>query len=165
MKLIAVVSENWGLGLDGKLLFNLPQDMKFFKYITNNKIVVMGKKTLLSFPNSKPLPNRINIVLTRDKDFKEENVIVCHSLDELFKEIENFRSEDVFVIGGGNVFYQLQKYCDEIFITKVQKLVKADTFLYNFDEDENWMPVIKSKEFEENGMRFTFNTYYNKKLN
>src|SRR5690606_13873526 len=99
MKLIVAVAKNWAIGYQGDLLFNLPDDMAFFKNTTMNKVVVMGRKTLLSFPDGKPLKNRTNIVLTTDRDFEEEGCIVVHSFKELFEELKKYDDEDVFVIG------------------------------------------------------------------
>ena len=80
MKLIVAVARDWGIGCDGNLLFDLPEDMSFFKKTTINKVVVMGRSTLMSFPGSKPLKDRTNIVLTRNKEFKRDDVIICNSI-------------------------------------------------------------------------------------
>lgn len=161
MKLIVAVSLDWGIGCEGGLLYDLPDDMSFFKNTTKNKVVVMGRSTLLTLPGGKPLKNRINIVLTKDKSFEKEGVIVCNSLDELFIELKKYDSDDVFIIGGGNVYNQLFSFCKEAYITKVNQIVKADTYLHNFDEDENWKLDYQSPEHINNGISFTFNTYKN----
>lgn len=161
MKLIVAVAKDWGIGCEGKLLFSLPDDMAFFRKTTKNKIVVMGRPTLLSFPGGEPLKNRINIVLTRDKNYKKEGCIICNSFDELFEELKKYDSDDVFLIGGGKIYNQLYPYCKEAYITKVDSTEKADTYLHNFDEDENWQLFFQSEEHENNGLKFTFNTYKN----
>lgn len=161
MKLIVAVSNDWGIGNEGGLLYNLPEDMSFFRNTTKNKVVVMGRATLLSLPGGKPLKNRTNIVLTKDKNFEHEGVIVCNSIEELFIEFKKYNSDDIFIIGGGTVYNQLFQYCEEAYITKVNQNVKADTYLHNFDEDENWELEYQSPEHINNGRSFTFNTYRN----
>ncbi len=164
MKLIVAAAINWAIGYQGGLLFNLPDDMKFFKETTLDKVVVMGRKTLLSFPGGKPLRNRINIVLTRDKDFCEEGCIAVNSFDELFKELKKYKEDDIFVIGGGNIYNALYPYCSDALITKVDAIVNADTFLHNFDEDQDWYLSYASEIHENNGHKFTFNTYKNNNI-
>ncbi len=162
MKLIVAVAKNWAIGYQGDLLFNLPDDMSFFKETTINKVVVMGRKTLLSFPNGRPLKNRVNIILTTDKDFKEEDCIVVNSFNELFEELKKYNEDDIFVIGGGKVYNDLYPYCSEAYITKVDAIVNADTYLHNFDDDKGWLLTYASELHENNGLKFTFNTYKNK---
>lgn len=165
MKLIVAVARDWGIGREGDLLFSIPDDMAFFRKTTKNKIVVMGRPTLLSFPGGEPLKNRINIILTRDKNYKKEGCIICNSFDELFEELKKYDNEDVFLIGGGKIYNQLYSYCSEAYITKVDEVAKADTYLHNFDEDENWFLSFASEVHENNGLKFTFNTYKNKMIN
>lgn len=161
MKLIVAVASDWGIGCDGGLLFHIPDDMAFFRNTTKNKIVVMGRPTLLSFPGGNPLKNRINIVLTTDNNFKKEGCIICNTIDVLFEELKRYDSDDVFIIGGGKIYNELYPYCDEAYITKVDSTAKADTYLHNFDNDENWNLVFQSEKHVSNGIEFTFNTYKN----
>lgn len=162
MKLIVAAARDWGIGYEGDLLFSLPDDMAFFRKTTKNHVVVMGRPTLLSFPGGEPLKNRINIVLTRDENFQRDGVIICRSFDELFKELKKYNPDDVFIIGGGNIYNQLYPYCSEAYITKVDAVRESDTYLHNFDEDEAWELAYTSEEHENNGVRFTFNTYVNR---
>lgn len=164
MKLIVAVTKEWGIGCDNCLLFELTDDLKFFKNKTQNKVIVMGRKTLYTFPNHKPLKNRTNILLTRDKCFKPEGVTVLNSFDELFEEIKKYDSDDVFLVGGGDVYNQLYPYCTEALVTKIDACAKADTFLHNFDEEENWEHVYQSETIINNGYEFSFNTYKNKNV-
>ncbi len=164
MKLIVAAAKNWAIGYNGGLLFDLPDDMAFFKNNTLNKVVVMGRNTLLSFPGEKPLKNRTNIVLTTNKDFKVEGCTIVHSFKELFEELQEYDAEDVFVIGGGKIYNDLYPYCSEAYITKVDAIVNADTFLHNFDEDEDWYLSYASEIHENNGLKFTFNTYKNNNI-
>jgi dihydrofolate reductase len=164
MKLIVAAAKNWAIGYNGGLLFDLPDDMAFFKNNTLNKVVVMGRNTLLSFPGEKPLKNRTNIVLTTNKDFKVEGCTIVHSFKELFEELQKYDAEDVFVIGGGKIYNDLYPYCSEAYITKVDAIVNADTFLHNFDEDEDWYLSYASEIHENNGLKFTVNTYKNNNI-
>ena len=155
MKLIVAVAKNWAIGYNGGLLFDLPDDMEFFKNTTLNKVVVMGRK---------PLKDRTNIVLTTDRDFEQEGCIVCNSLNELFEELKKYNDEDIFIIGGGKIYNDLYPYCSEALITKVDAVVNADTFLHNFDEDKGWYLSYASEVHENNGMKFIFNTYKNNSI-
>lgn len=157
MKLIVAVSKNWGIGKDNNLLFNIPTDMKFFRETTLNKAVVMGRKTLDSFPGKKPLKNRVNIVLTRDKDFQREGVIVCHTKEEALKIANTY--DDVYIIGGEAIYNMFLDDCDTALITKVESFADADKFLKNLDEDEKWHLSGTSEPIEENGHTFRFLRY------
>lgn len=161
MKLIVAAAKNWAIGYNGGLLFDLPDDMEFFKNTTLNHVVIMGRNTLLSFPGGKPLKNRTNIVLTTNRDFKAEGCIIVHSFSELFEELKKYNGEDIYVIGGGKIYNDLYPYCSEALITKVDAIVNADTFLHNFDEDHDWYLSYASEVHEYNGLKFTFNTYKN----
>lgn len=161
MNIIVAVSENWGIGRDNDLLFNIPQDMKFFRETTMNKVVVMGRKTLESFPNQKPLPKRTNIVLSRNQDFSPDGVLVCHSIEELLKELKKYNSEDVFIIGGEQIYRAMIPFCHKAYITKVQKEAEADSFLPDFTKLHTWELEDTSPELSDNGYTFTFNLYKN----
>ena len=160
MKLIAAVSENWGIGKDNDLLFSIPKDMKFFRETTMGKTVILGRKNLESFPGAKPLPKRPNIILTRDKNFKVEGATVVNSIDELLAM--EFDKDDAFVIGGEEIYRQLLPYCDKCFITKVKETADADKFMVNLDEDADWKLTSESEEIEDNGHIITFCTYERK---
>lgn len=160
MKLIAAVSENWGIGKDNDLLFSIPKDMKFFRETTMGKTVILGRKNLESFPGAKPLPKRPNIILTRDKNFKVEGATVVNSIDELLAM--EFDKDDAFVIGGEEIYRQLLPYCDQCFITKVKETADADKFMVNLDEDADWKLTSESEEIEDNGHIITFCTYERK---
>ena len=165
MNLIVNVSENWAIGRGNELLFHLSTDMKFFKSQTIEKTVVMGRKTLESFPGKNPLPKRKNIVLTTNPDFCAENVEIIHSIDELLKKIDLENSEDIYVIGGETIYRQLLPYCDTAFVTKVASTVNdADAFMVNLDDDENWEIADESETMNEKGYDFKFVTYKKKAI-
>lgn len=159
MNAIVAVDKNWGIGKDNNLLFHISEDMKFFKEKTINNVVVMGRKTLESFPNSKPLKNRTNIVLTTDNTYQVENAIIVHSLQELMKELLKYKSDNVFIIGGGSIYTQLLQYCDTVYVTKVNSSKEADTFFPNLDKIDNWVLSYISEEKATETLKFNFCTY------
>lgn len=161
MKIIVAAAKDWGIGNKGDLLFNVPQDMEFFKNSTLNKVVVMGRKTLLSLPDGKPLKNRTNIVMTRDLNFEKEDCIIVNSKEALFKELKKYEGDDVFLIGGGVLYNELYPYCSEAYITKFDAIMEADTYLHNFEEDKDWLLTYSSEIHEHMGLKFIFTTYKN----
>jgi len=163
MNFIVAVSENYGIGKNGKMLFDLKKDLKYFKEKTLNKIVVMGKKTFLSIPNA-PLKNRINIVLTTDQTFNHQGVIVVHSYEELFSQIEQYNTDDVFLIGGATLYNKLIDKCYKGYITKIHKTVEADTFIDNVEQKPNWKEINSSEICFENGLGFEFKEFENQDL-
>ena len=163
MNYIACVDENWGIGKNGDLLFSIKGDMKFFRETTLGKTVVMGRKTLLSFPGSKPLKNRRNIVLTKNRDFSCEGAEIVHGIDELFALLKDSKedSDNIFVIGGAQIYNALYKFCKTAYITKVSADGNADVFIKDLDKEQDWTVSSKSQSFCENGLEYTFYTYEN----
>ncbi len=159
MKMIVCVSEDFGIGYKGDLLFSLPPDMKFFREQTKEKVVIMGRGTLDSFPQGKPLKNRVNIVLTRDKAFSREGAEVFHSKEEILEYIKKFPEDDVFVIGGGQIYDMFRDDCSEALVTKVRKSVPCDTYFFDIDKDNNWTLYEESEISEYEGTEFSFCTY------
>ena len=158
MKAIVAVDKKWGIGKQNDLLFNIPEDMKFFRQKTANKTVCMGYNTLLSFPNSKPLKNRVNIVLAPD-GVERDDCRVVHTLEELSKELKKY--DDVFVIGGAMFYRTMLPYCEEIYVTKVDADGEATVFYPNLDESANFEMIYESEELESNGLKIKFTTYKN----
>ena len=107
MNLIVAADKNWGIGKDNKLLVSIPSDMKFFRQETMGKVVVMGRKTLESFPNGLPLKNRTNVVLTSDKNYQVKDAVIVHSIDEVLEELKKYDDDEIYVIGGGKVYEEL----------------------------------------------------------
>lgn len=163
MKLIVAVDNNWAIGSGNDLLFNIPEDMKRFKAFTTGNIVVMGYNTLLSFPGSRPLPNRKNIVLCDDPSVNVEGAVMCGSLDALLEELKNYDSDKIFVIGGAMVYKLLLDYCSEAYITKIQSAGEnPDKFFPNLDESPDWEIFETSEIREHNGIKFCYVTYTKK---
>ena len=159
MKVIVNVDKNWGIGLGDKLINHIPADMKFFREKTTGNVVVMGRSTFMTFPGPKALPNRVNIVLTKDESWSAPDVVTVHSLDELFEELRKYDSDSVFIIGGAIVYDQLLPYCDTAFVTKVESAKEADKFFPNLDAIDGWQVTEESEEFEHNEVKFRFVTY------
>lgn len=162
MNIIACVDNNWGIGNDGKLLFSIQQDMEFFRFMTINNIVVMGKKTFDTL-RTKPLPNRINVVLTRDTDFKPEGAEVCHSVEEALDFLRD-RQENVFIIGGEEIYKTFLPYCNKAYITKVFTEKKADKHMVNLDSEADWTQTQTTKDFTHGEVSYSF-TVYEKVMN
>ena len=127
MNLIVAVDKNWAIGLHNKLLVSIPADMKFFRETTMGKVVVMGRKTLESFPGGQPLKKRTNIVLTSDKNYKVKDAVVVNSVEALLEELRQYNDEDIYVIGGESIYRQLLPYCKVAHITKIDHAYEADT--------------------------------------
>ena len=157
MKLIVAVSENWGIGKNNDLLFSIPKDMKFFRETTMGKIVVLGRKNLETFPGYKPLPKRINIIVTRNPDYKCEGAVVVNSIEAVLEL--GYPDEEIFVIGGEEIYRQMLKYCDECFVTKVKEYADADRFMVNLDDSDEWKLTEVSEEVEDNGHILEFCRY------
>ncbi len=164
-KLVAILNcdKNFGIGKRNGLLFHLPLDMKFFCETTKGHTVAMGENTLLSFPNSKPLKNRINIVLSQDEKHDYEDVINVHSMDDFKMEIKKrLEKDDVFIIGGASIYRQMLPYVDEVLLTKVNEDGQAEVFFPNIDEDPSFELFSSSEKQEDNGHEICFCTYKNK---
>lgn len=138
MNIIVAADKNWAIGYNNKLLVSIPSDMKFFRQTTTGKVVVMGRKTLESFPNGMPLKNRTNIVLTTNSEYKVKDAIVVHSIDELMNELKNYNTDDIYIIGGDSIYKQLLPYCNTALVTKIDHSFQADAYFPNLDELEEW---------------------------
>ena len=160
MNLIVAVDENWAIGRDGDLLAHMKEDMKFFRAITKDHVVLMGRKTLDSFPGGNPLKNRTNIVLTANLEFEREGVTVVHSIEELLAEAKKYPAEELYVIGGGRVYQELLPYCTKAYITHIHKAFEgADTWFPNLKEDSAWRLTETGASFEQDDFTYTFTTY------
>lgn len=151
MNLIASVDRNWAIGKNNRLLVSIPSDMKFFREITLNKIVIAGRKTLETFQNGIPLRDRENVILTRNEEYSVKRGYVVHSLDETFSVLEElyqkgYSSKDVFVVGGSSVYQQLEPYCDTAYVTKIDREYDADAFFPDLDASRDWKLVEHGDE-------------------
>ena len=162
MNLIVAADKNWGIGKDNKLLVSIPSDMKFFRQETMGQVVVMGRKTLESFPNGLPLKNRTNVVLTSDKNYQVKDAVIVHSIDEVLEELKKYDDDEIYVIGGGKVYEELLPYCDVAHVTKIDFAFEADTHFPNLDEDTEWEITAASDEQTYFDLEYTFVKYERK---
>ena len=159
MKVIAAVDNNWAIGKDNKLLVSIPADMKFFRETTTGHVVVMGRKTLESFPSKKPLPNRVNIVMTRDASYEVEGATIVHNEEELWEALAPYDTDEVFVIGGQSIYALLIDKCDVAYITKIDYSYDADAHFPNLDQMDAWSIVEESEEQTYFDLAYTFMRY------
>ncbi len=146
MNLIVAVDAKWGIGNKNSLLVRIPEDQKWFRETTTGKAVIMGRKTLESFPNKSPLKNRLNIVITGNPDYKVEGAVVVSTIEDAVKAASDYADEDIFVIGGESVYRQMLPYCDVAHVTKIDYVYDADAHFPNLDEMEDWKITETSDE-------------------
>ncbi|MBP5276527.1 MAG: dihydrofolate reductase [Lachnospiraceae bacterium] len=164
MNLIACVDEEWGIGYKNELLVRIPSDQKFFRTTTTGKVVVMGRKTLDSFPGGRPLKDRTNIVLTGSKDDNvRDSEIYVHSIEECLELLKQYNTEDVYIIGGSSIYEQFLPYCDTAYITKVDRVFSKDAYFPNLDSNDEWELSVEGEEQTYFDNTFSFNTYKRKK--
>ena len=159
MKAILSADRNWGIGNGNKLLVSIPSDMKFFRQTTTGKVVVMGRKTLESFPNGQPLKNRTNIVLTENPDYRVKDAVIVHSKEELLKTLEQYDTEDIYIIGGESIYRMMLPYCDTVLVTKIDRAFQADTFFPDLDKMEQWEMTEEGEEQTCFDLEFRFTKY------
>jgi len=152
LSIIVAMSANHVIGVNNSLPWHISSDLKRFKQITSGHRVVMGRKTYESI--GKPLPNRDNFVLTRNKNLKIENVVMISSLSELPDD----DSKKSFIIGGGEIYKQCLDLCNEIMVTKIHHVIEGDTFFPELD-NKVWLKVEESKIFQEKDVCFSYITY------
>ncbi|MBQ9079894.1 MAG: dihydrofolate reductase [Clostridia bacterium] len=169
MKLIVAVDENWGIGYCGELLAHVRADLKNFAALTTGHTVILGSKTLSTFPGGRPLKNRTNIILSRRADYAPEGAAVAHSVEELLDIIKTLPEDDCFVIGGASVYELLLPYCNVAYVTKFKKTYTADAYFPDLDADPSWECVSVGKEQisdaatdSEGGLEFCFCEYRRK---
>ena len=146
ISIVGAVDKKWGIGLNNKLLISIPADMKQFAELTTGHVCIMGRNTLQSLPGGSPLPNRVNIVLSRDEDFKLPGVTVVNSVVAALSEASKYIGKETFVIGGESIYKEFLPYSDTAYITYIDYTYQADRFMPNLDEDEHWQLVSESEE-------------------
>jgi dihydrofolate reductase len=163
MNLIVAVDNNWAIGNKNELLISIPNDHKHFRQETTGKVVVLGRKTLDTFPQGLPLKNRTNIILSKDKNYAVKDAIVVHSVEELLEETKKYNDEDIYVIGGESIYRQLLPYCNVAHVTKIDHEYTADTYFPNLDEDDEWQITADSDEQTYFDIAYSFVKYERKK--
>ena len=151
ISMIAALAENRAIGKDNKLLWHISEDFKRFKAITSGHPIIMGRKTYQSI--GKPLPNRSNIVVTRDTTFTAEGCIVVNSLEQGIQKAQEIDQEEIFIIGGGELYRQGIQYADKLYLTIVHKEFDGDTF---FPDYSAFNKVVFEQKSESNGYTYTF---------
>ena len=163
MNIIVAVDENWAIGCRGDLLVRIPADHKMFRNETLGKVVVLGRKTMDTFPGGLPLQGRTNNVLTRNPEYQVKDAVAVHSVEELLEEVKKYDSQDVYVIGGDSVYRLLLPYCDTAHVTKIDRAYEADAYFPNLDEDGEWEITADSEEQTYFDTTYHFVKYERKK--
>ena len=164
MIIIAAVDRNWAIGKDGHLLAHISKDMKHFAQTTTGHVIVMGRKTLESFPGGRPRPGRTNIVMTRQENFDPKGAILVHDEEELKKELSKYDSDGIYVVGGGSIYSLLLPYCRYAYVTKLDYSYEADTWMPDLDADPDWVLKDKSEEQTCFDLIYYFTRYENQKV-
>ena len=160
MKMIVAVDKNWAIGKNGDLLIRIKQDLKRFKEMTTNNVIILGRKTLETFPNKKPLSNRINIILTKNKNYNNIDAIICNDIESAIIESKKFTDKEIFIVGGASIYNAMIDKCDTIFVTKINyEFQNADTFIENLDNKKNWKISKIEKTIYQDNIAFNYITY------
>ena len=158
MNVIVAVDKNWAIGKDNKLLVSIPADMKFFRETTKGNVVVMGRKTLESFPQGQPLQKRVNIVISQNENYQVKGAVVVHSIEEAVDEAKKYEG-DVYVIGGESIYRAMLPYCQMALVTKIDHAYEADTYFPNLDEDPEWELTGETEEQTYFDLEYVFQKY------
>lgn len=166
MKLVVAVDKEWGIGYKGELLARVRADLRYFQSLTKGNVVILGSKTLATFPGGRVLKDRINLVLSRNPDYSPEGAVMVRSVEALLEELKKYDTDTVFVIGGSQIYKQLLPYCNTAYVTKFDKSFEKDAFFDNLDASPDWELVsvgdeqITNPETDtEPDMSFCFCTY------
>lgn len=159
MRLIAAADRHWAIGNQGKLLVSIPQDQKRFRDETLGGAIIMGRKTFESLPGKQPLYGRMNVILTKNKDYKVKNAVVCHSVEEALEAVREVPENQVSVIGGESIYRQFLPYCTEADVTWIDFTYAADTFLPKLEEADGWKLVSESDEQTYFDICYTYRLY------
>ncbi|PKM73350.1 MAG: diacylglycerol kinase [Firmicutes bacterium HGW-Firmicutes-16] len=159
MYAIVAVSKNWGIGRNNALLFSIPEDMKYFREMTAGKTIIMGRNTLESFPNGAPLKNRRNIIISTNEDYKVEGAEIVHSPAQALELLSDLPEDEVYVVGGSEVYRAMLPFCEKAFVTKVLKSSEADRFFPDLDSLSDWKLAQVSEEKEHEGLKYRFCVY------
>ncbi len=146
MNAIVAVDNNWAIGCKNSLLVRIPADHKNFRQETTGKVVVLGRKTLETFPQGMPLPNRTNIILSTNPNYQVKDAVVVHDKEELDAELKKYPTEDVYIIGGESVYRMMLPECSVVHVTKIDHDYEADAYFPNLDKDDAWEITAESEE-------------------
>lgn len=160
MNAIVNVTNDWGIGKNGQLTVHLKKDMRHFKELTTGHPILLGRKTLLTFPRQEPLPNRENLILSTDPDFSVPGARVLHTMDAVFEATRRF-DKDIFIVGGESVYRQFLPYCRKVYLTHTLLNVDSDAYFPNLDKLQNWKLIYQSPVYQENDISFQFCEFTN----
>lgn len=146
MILIAAADKNWGIGRNGQLLVKIPEDQKFFREETLGKAIIVGRRTLETFPNGLALDGRDNIILSRDRNLRVKDAAVVHSVQEARDLVSDLPESDVYVAGGADIYREFLPYCTQADITRIDYCYDADAFMPDLDADPEWEVARVSEE-------------------
>ena len=161
MNIIAAVDANWGIGSNGQLLVNIPEDMKFFRRQTMGKVVVMGRKTYESLPGGL-LEGRTNVILTKNGEYQVKGADMVHSLEELHEYLSAYPSGDIYIIGGASLYEQLLEECDTVYLTKIDFSYAADVYFPDLSQKTHWKLTEESEEQTYFDLEYYFQKYRKK---
>ena len=163
MNMIVAVDRNWAIGNKGSLLVRIPADHKMFRSETMGKVVVLGRKTLETFPHQEPLEGRTNIILSHNKHYKAGDAIVVARLEELIMKLRDYDDKDIYIIGGASVYELMLPYVDTVHVTKIDHEYEADAFFPNLDASGEWEITADSDEQVYFDLTYRFLRYQRKK--
>ena len=158
MNLIVAADKNWAIGKDNRLMWSIPADMKYFREMTRGNVVIMGRKTLESFPQGQPLKNRVNIVITKNPDYKVKGAVIVHSIEEALREAEKYGGE-IYVIGGESIYRAMLPLCERAYVTRIGHAFDADTYFPDLDADKEWKMTKISDEQTCFDLEYYFTVY------
>jgi len=157
--MIVAVDKNWAIGKQGRLLVRIPNDIKLFREETTGKVVIMGRKTFESLPDRAPLKDRVNIVLTANREMYIKGVLVCHSIEAAMESLKEYKEEDIFIIGGESIYKQFLPLCKTIHVTYIDYTYEADTYFPDLDKEKEWYLAEKSEEQTYFDLIYEFRKY------
>lgn len=157
---IVAVDQNWGIGKDGDQIVYIPQDLKRFKSFTTGNTIVLGRKTVATFPGGKPLKNRRNLILSRNPDYRPEGGEVFPDLESLLEQVTD--PDNTYVVGGASVYETMLPACDRAYVTKIEAQFPADCWFPNLDGDPHWEIYEESEPLEHEGIKFRYVNYRRK---
>ncbi len=157
--MMVAVDNNWAIGSRNRLLVSIPRDQKHFREETTGKVVVLGRKTLETFPQGQPLQDRTNIILSENRNYRIKGAMVVHSVEELLAELKKYDTGDVYVVGGESIYRQLLPYCDTAHVTKIDHTYEADAYFPDLDRDPEWQVTAESDEQTYFDIAYTFYKY------
>lgn len=159
MNCIVHVDRKNGIGLGGALPVRIPEDLKRFRALTLGKVLIVGRKTLATFPDGKPLPRRRHIVLSRTQGYDVPGATVCHSVASVLDAVRDVLPEDVFVVGGQQIYEAFLPYCQTAYLTRVDHAFEADRFFPDLSRLPGWRLAGRSETFEHEGLPYWYETY------